>query len=65
MVNFRTWIPNRQSHSAALLDSFLLTIVLVLQWLSPHLEIVIMWFSQFPLISIHVKTEWSISLHSS
>ena len=39
-----------ESHSPALLNySFLLMLVLVLQWLSLHWEILIMFLSQFPL----------------
>ena len=34
MFNFPTPIPDCVSHSPALLDLFLLTLVLVLQWLS-------------------------------
>ena len=49
MVNFPTWIPGCDSHSPALLDLFLLTLVFVLQWLSLHWEILIMLVSQFPL----------------
>ena len=49
MVNFPTEIPDRDSHSPALLDLFLLTLVFVLQWLSLHEEILIMLLSQFPL----------------
>ena len=48
MVNFPTRIPDCDSHSPALLDLFLLTLVFVLQWLSLHWEILIM-LSQFPL----------------
>ena len=40
------------SHSTALLDLFfLVTLVFVLQWLFPHLEILIMLLSQFPYTS--------------
>ena len=39
MVNFPTWICD--SHSPALLDLFLLILVLVLQWLFLHWEILI------------------------
>ena len=49
MVNFPTRIPDCDSHSPALLDFFLLTLVFVLQWLSLHWEILIMLLSQFPL----------------
>ena len=48
VVNFPTQIPDCDSHSPALLDFFLLTLVFVLQWLSRHWEILIM-LSQFPL----------------
>ena len=48
MVNFPTRIPDCDSHSPALLDLFLLTLVFVLQWLSLHWEILIMLFSEFP-----------------
>ena len=48
-VTFPTWIPDRDSHSPALLDLFLLALVFVLQWLSLHWEILIMVLSQFPL----------------
>ena len=37
------------SHSPALLDFFLLTLVFVLQWLSLHREILIRLLSQLPL----------------
>ena len=49
MLNFPTRIPDCGSHSAALLDFFLLMLVFVLQWLSLHWEILIMLLSQFPL----------------
>ena len=49
MVNFPTRIPDCDSHSLALLNLFLLTLVFVLQWLSPHWQILIMLLSQFPL----------------
>ena len=42
------------SHRPALLDFFLVTLVFVLQWLSPHLEILIMLFSQFPYTSYYI-----------
>ena len=51
MVNFLTWILGCDSHSAALLDLFLLTLVFVLQWLYFHWEILITLLSQFPLTS--------------
>ena len=50
IVNFPTRIPNCDSHSPALLNLFLLTLLFVLQWLSLHWEILIMLLSQFPLI---------------
>ena len=49
MVNFPTWIPDCDSHSPALLDFFLLTLVFALQWLSLQWEILVMLLSQFPL----------------
>ena len=49
MVSFPTEIPDCDSHSPVLLDLFLLMLVFVLQWLSLHLEILIMLLSQFPL----------------
>ena len=49
MVNFPTRIPECDSHSPALFDLFVLTLVFVLQWLSLHWEILIMLLSQFPL----------------
>ena len=52
MVNFPTRIPDCDSHSPALLDLFLLMLVFVLQWLSLHLEILIMLLSvsiEFPI----------------
>ena len=39
MVNFPPRIPDCDSHSPGLLDLFLLMLVLVLQWLSLHWEI--------------------------
>ena len=51
MVNFPTRILDCDSHWPALLDLFLLTLLIVLQWLSLHWEILIMLFSQFPLTS--------------
>ena len=48
MVNFPTRIPDCDSHSPALLDLFLLTLLFVLQWLSIHWEILIMWLSRLP-----------------
>ena len=47
MVNFPTLIPDCDSHSPCLLDLFLLTLF-VLQWLSLHWEILIMFLTQFP-----------------
>ena len=50
MVNFRTWIPDCDSHSPALLDLFLSSdAIFVLQWFSLHWEILIMFLSQFSL----------------
>ena len=49
MVNFPTWIPDCESRNLALLDLFLLTLLLFLQWLSLHWEILIMLLPQFPM----------------
>ena len=49
MLNFPTWIPDCDSHSPALLELFLLTLVFVLQWLSLNCKILIMFLAQFPL----------------
>ena len=49
IVNFPSRIPDCDSHSPALLNLFLLTLVFVLQWLSLHWEILIILLSQFPL----------------
>ena len=54
MVNFSAWIPDSDSHSPALLDLFLLTLVFVLQWLSLHWEILIMFLSELPLTFYHI-----------
>ena len=54
MVNFSAWIPDSDSHSPALLDLFLLTLVFVLQWLSLHWEILIMFLSELPLTFHHI-----------
>ena len=49
MVNFPTRIPDCDSHSPVFLDFFHLTLVLNLQWLSLHWEILIMLLSiDFP-----------------
>ena len=42
MFNFPTWIPDCASHSAALLDLYLLRLVFDLQWLFLHWEFLIM-----------------------
>ena len=49
MVNFPTRIPDFDSHSPALLDFFLLNLVIVPHWLSLHWEILVILLSQFPL----------------
>ena len=59
MVNFPTWIPDCGSHSPALLNFFLLTLVFVLQWPSLHGEVLIMLLSQFPLTSHHIHNRMS------
>ena len=51
IFNFPTQIPDCDSRSSALLDLYLLLRqVFVLQWLSPHWEILIMLLSQFLLV---------------
>ena len=50
------------SHSSALLDLFLLTLVFVLQWLSRHWEILIMLLSQFRLTYHQIHSP--VSSHS-
>ena len=57
MVNFPTRIPGCDSHSPGLLICFfLLMLVLVLQWLFFHWQILIMLFSQFPLTFHHIHS---------
>ena len=53
IVNFPTWIPDCDFHSSAFLDLFISSgeLVFVLQWLSLHWEILILWLSQFLLTS--------------
>ena len=65
MADFPTRIPDCDSHSAALLDLFfLLTLVIALQWLSIHWEILIVLLSQFPLTLHQIHNGMPISLHS-
>ena len=65
IVNFPTLIHDCDSHSPALLDSFLSSdISIVLQWLSLHWEILIMLLSQFPLTFHQIVTRCPVSLHS-
>ena len=59
MVIFSTGIPDSDSHSPALLDLFLLTLVFVLQWLSLHCEILIMFLSELPLTFHHIHNRMS------
>ena len=47
MVNFPTRIPDCDSHSLALLDFYLLTLVFVPQWFSLYWESLIILLSQF------------------
>ena len=49
MVNFPTWIPDRDSTVLLFGIYFLLTLVFVLQWLFLHCEILIIWLFEFPL----------------
>ena len=66
MVNFPTWIPDYDSHSPALLDLCLLTLVFVFQLLFLHWEILIMLF-QFLLTfhQIHSSLPRFIAVFSS
>ena len=59
MVNFPTQIPDCDFHNPALLDLFLLTLVFVLQWLSLHCEILIMFLSELPLTFHHIHNRMS------
>ena len=54
MITFPIRIPDCDSHSPALLDLFLLTLVFALQCISVHREILIMLLSQFPLTFHHI-----------
>ena len=56
MFNFPTQISDCDSHNPALLHFFLLTLVIVLQWLSLHWEILLL-LSQFPLIVRQTQNE--------
>ena len=61
IVNFPTRIPDCDSHSPALFDLFLLTVVFVLQWLSLLWQILLMLLSQFPLTIFHYdysRADW-------
>ena len=64
MVKFSTRIPDCDSHSPALFNFFLLTQVFVLQWLSIHWEIHIIFLSQFPLTfhQIYIRMSHFIAL---
>ena len=55
MVNFPTRIPDCDSHSAALSDLFLFTLVFVLKLLSLHWEILVMLLSQFSLTFCQIQ----------
>ena len=57
MVNVPARIPDSDSHSPALLDLFLLTLVFVLRRLSLHWGILIMLLSQFPWTFHHIHNE--------
>ena len=57
IVNVPARIPDSDSHSPALLDLFLLTLVFVLRRLSLHWEILIMLLSQFPWTFHHIHNE--------
>ena len=63
MVSFPTWIPDRDTHSAALLDYFfLLTLVFLLQWLSLHREILTM-FVVSVSIDFSSNSKWDVPIH--
>ena len=51
MIDFPTQIPDCDSHSPALLGLFLLMLVFVLQWVSFHWKILIMFFVSFLCLS--------------
>ena len=56
MINFLTQISGCDSDNPALLDFFLLTLlVLILKWLSLNWEILLMWLSQFPLTFLQTQ----------
>ena len=59
-----THIPDCDSHSPALLDFFLLTLVFVIHLLSLLWEILIMWLSQFPLTFHQTQNGYLVSSHS-
>ena len=63
MVSFPTWIPDRDTHSPALLDYFfLLTLVFLLQWLSLHREILTM-FVVSVSINFSSNSKWDVPIH--
>ena len=64
MVNVPTQIPDCDSHSPALLYLFILMQVYVLQWLSLHWEILIMWLSQFQKTLHQTQNGMPVSLHN-
>ena len=61
MVKVPTRILDCYSHSSALLDLYLLTLVFVLQWLSLHWEILIIWMSQLLLTFRQTQIEDTLS----
>ena len=61
MVDFYTKIAGYDCHSRTLLDHFfLLNILFVLQWLTLHLEILIMLLSQFPMTCLQTQKGMSL-----
>ena len=64
MVNVPTQIPDCDSHSPAVLYLFILMQVYVLQWLSLHWEILIMWLSQFQKTLRQTQNGMPVSLHN-
>ena len=64
MVNVPTQIPDCDSHSPAVLYLLILMQVYVLQWLSLHWEILIMWLSQFQKTLRQTQNGMPVSLHN-
>ena len=66
MVNFPTWIPDCDSHSAALLDLYLLRLVIGPQWFFLHWEFLIMFLLIMLLlysIDFPTNSTWDVAFH--